>query len=232
MRKNIAILLAGGVGSRLGAGRPKQFVEIAGQTVLEHTLNAFQRCAAIDEIAIVAHPEFADEVRNLLATARWPKAQRVLLGGKERYDSSLAALWAYEGEEVNFVFHDAVRPAVSVSLITAVCQALEKASAVNVTLPAIDTIIEVDGEGRMVGVPERSRLQRVQTPQGFRSETIAAAYERALQDPDFRGTDDCGVVFKYLPEVPITLVRGEERNLKLTYPEDLITLEHYLRQTL
>lgn len=229
MRKNIAILLAGGVGSRLGAERPKQFLEIAGKTVLEHSLNAFERCESIDEIAIVSHPDYAEEVQQLLESQRWAKAKRVLLGGKERYDSSLAALRAYKDEAVNFIFHDAVRPAVSTTLITAVCRALEKYAAVNVTLPAIDTIIEVDSEGRMVSVPDRTRLQRVQTPQGFHAETIAAAYERALLDPEFRGTDDCGVVFRYLPEVEIALVRGEERNIKLTYPEDIITLEHYLR---
>lgn len=231
MRKNIAILLAGGVGSRLGAERPKQFLEIAGQTVLEHSLNAFERCENIDEIAVVAHPDYVDEVRQILNGGRWAKARRVLLGGRERYDSSLAALRAFEGKEVHFIFHDAVRPAVSTNLISAVCQALEKHAAVNVTLPAVDTIVEVDSKGRMVGVPDRTRLQRVQTPQGFRSETIVEAYRRALLDPEFRGTDDCGVVFRYLPEVEIAIVRGEERNIKLTYPEDIITLEHYLRNT-
>ena len=91
-------------------------------------------------------------------------------------------------------------------------------------------MIEVDEQGRTIAVPDRARLRRVQTPQGFHADTLREAYRRAMLDPDFHGTDDCAVVFRYAPEVDIALVRGEETNLKLTYPEDLIVLEQYLNQ--
>ena len=228
MRKNIAVLLAGGVGSRLGADRPKQLLNLAGKTVLEHSIAAFEACAEIDEIAIVANAQWLDEMRRVVDRNPHPKLRHWLTGGAERYDSSLAALRAYEGADVHLIFHDAVRPAVSLRIISEVCQALQTHAAVNVVLPATDTMIEVDEQGRTIAVPDRSRLRRVQTPQGFHADTLREAYRRAMLDPDFRGTDDCGVAFRYAPEVDIALVRGEETNLKLTYPEDLLLLEHLL----
>ena len=155
----------------------------------------------------------------------WKKVKKILKGGKERYDSSLSAIHAYEGgEEVNLVFHDAVRPLVSQRIIDNVCEALNTYQAIDVTVPAVDTIIEADGD-HIAAIPDRSRLQRGQTPQAFRLSVIAEAYKRAFNDPDFKVTDDCGVVVKYMPEVPVHLVAGEESNMKLTYKEDTFLLD-------
>lgn len=226
--QNIAIVLAGGVGSRLGMSTPKQFFKVAGKMVIEHTVDAFQRNAHISEIAIVSNPAYCTDMEEiLLRNPQWTKVRRILKGGKERYDSSLSAIRAYEnvgGDDVNLVFHDAVRPLVSQRIIDDVCRGLEAWEAIDVTLPAVDTIIEHE-DGCISHIPERSRLQRGQTPQAFRLSVIREAYRRALEDPDFRVTDDCGVVVKYMPEVPVHLVRGEESNMKLTYPEDTYLLD-------
>lgn len=231
MPQHVAILLAGGVGKRFGAELPKQLLTVAGQTVLEHSIDAFQQCPEIDEIAIVVHPSCLVPTQEILDRKPRSKVKKILLGGAERYDSTLAALEAYTGE-VNLLFHDAVRPAVTPRIIADVCQALATAEAVNVVVPMVDTMIEISPEGRTIAVPDRSRLRRVQTPQGFRRATLAEAYRRARLDPDFRGTDDCGVVFRYLPEVTIALVKGDERNLKLTYSDDLARLEQLLSTSL
>ncbi len=223
--RNIAIVLAGGVGSRLGMGTPKQFFKVAGKTVIEHTIDTFERNARIDEIAVVSNPAYVADVEDIVLRNGWKKVKKILKGGRERYDSSLSAIRAYEGgEEANLVFHDAVRPLVSQRVIDDVCAALEEHEAIDVTVPAVDTIIETDGE-RISSIPDRSRLQRGQTPQGFRLSVIREAYRRALSDPDFRVTDDCGVVVKYMPETPVYLVRGEESNMKLTYKEDTFLLD-------
>lgn len=224
--QNIAVVLAGGVGSRLGLSTPKQFFKVAGKMVIEHTVDAFQRNPHIDEVAIVCNPAFVADMENiLLRNPHWTKVRRILKGGKERYDSSLSAIRAYEGRgEVNLVFHDAVRPLVSQRIIDDVCQALEQYEAIDVTLPAVDTIIEHE-DGCISHIPDRSRLQRGQTPQAFRLSVISEAYKRALLDPNFRVTDDCGVVVKYMPEVPVHLVPGEESNMKLTYKEDTYLLD-------
>ncbi len=227
MRVNVAIVLAGGVGSRMGLDKPKQFFEMGGRTILEHSVEAFEQNGEIAEVAIVSHPLYVANVETLVERNKWKKVKRILLGGKERYDSTLAALRAYAGQDVNLVFHDAVRPLVSQRIIGDVCQALREYEAVNVTLPAIDTIVEV-ADGRMVSTPDRSRLHRVQTPQAFRFSTIEAAYALALKDPTFKATDDCGVVFRYLPEVTIGLVLGDEKNIKMTYKEDIPVLERLL----
>ena len=84
-------------------------------------------------------------------------------------------------------------------------------------------------DGVIESVPDRNRLMRSQTPQAFRVEVIAKAYENALKDADFTTTDDCGVVLRYLPDVPVFIVPGEERNLKLTTPQDLPMIRTLLK---
>lgn len=225
MIRNIAIVLAGGVGSRLGLSTPKQFFKVAGKMVIEHTLDTFEHNSHIDEIVIVSNPAYVSDVENIVLRNGWRKVKKILKGGKERYDSSLSAIHAYEGdEEVNLIFHDAVRPLVSQRIIDDVCEALKQYEAIDVTVPAVDTIIEAEGD-HIASIPDRSRLQRGQTPQAFRLSVIAEAYKRALNDPNFKVTDDCGVVVKYMPEVPVHLVAGEESNMKLTYKEDTFLLD-------
>jgi 2-C-methyl-D-erythritol 4-phosphate cytidylyltransferase len=84
--------------------------------------------------------------------------------------------------------------------------------------------------GVIVSVPQREKLWRAQTPQSFKLSTIIEAYSRALDDPEFKATDDCGVVMKYMPEVPVHIVKGDESNLKLTYKEDIEILELLLKR--
>ena len=226
MKPNIAIVLAGGSGKRLGADRPKQFLRVRGKTILEHTVDAFEQNENIAEIAIVSNPNFIREVEQIVEQSSWKKVKHVLAGGKERYDSSMAALKAYEGQDVNLLLHDGVRPLVSQAVINRVCDALQQHEAIGVALPAVDTIVEADRD-RIVATPDRSRLRRMQTPQAFSYQLIAEAYRRALADPQFKATDDCGVVIKYMPEIEVHLVEGEESNLKLTYKEDLPILERH-----
>lgn len=221
-RKNVAVVLAGGVGQRFQTELPKQFAKAAGKTIIEHTVTAFQENEQIDEIAIVIHQNYTHLLENMLMHNHWDKVKKVLNGGSERYMSSLAAIRAYEGEEVNLIFHDSVRPLITNSIITEVVQALETYQAIDVAIPATDTIVEIDKETMtIVNVPDRSTVYNGQTPQAFHLEVIAQAYEKALQDPNFKTTDDCGVVQKYLPQVPVHIINGSRKNIKLTHIEDL-----------
>lgn len=230
MARNIAIILAGGKGSRMGLDRPKQFLIIAGLTVLERSITAFEENDCINEIAVVANTDFTLEIENMVRQNCWTKVKRILPGGKERYDSSLSAIRAYEGQDVRLVFHDAARPLVTQEIITDVCHALNEHRAVGVGIASVDTIMEVN-DGCITQVPDRSKLQRMQTPQAFHIGVISEAYRRALADPAFRATDDCGVVLHYMPEVPIHVVEGDEQNMKLTYADDLQTMERIVTQT-
>lgn len=232
MKKNIAIVLAGGTGSRVGISTPKQFLKVAGKMIVEHTVDAFEKNEHIDEIAIVSNPFYISDVENIILRNNWKKVKKILKGGKERYDSTLSAIEAYKDFDVNLILHDAVRPLVSQRIINDVVKALETYQAVDVALPSADTIIEVEGDFISL-IPDRSRLKRGQTPQAFDIKTLVAAYEKARQDTGFKATDDCGVIKKYLPETPIYVVLGEESNMKLTYKEDTYLLDKFfqLRQT-
>ena len=229
--RNIAVILAGGIGSRLDKNHPKQFFKVAGKTVIEHTVTVFEEAKNIDEIVIVANAAHLSEVETLVLKNDWKKIKKILVGGAHRYESSLSAIRAFEEEDnVNFILHDAVRPLVSHRIINDVLTALSNYNAVGVAIPAVDTIVEVEN-GVIVNIPDRSRLYHAQTPQGFKLHTIRNAYAHALQDPTFKATDDCGVVRKYLPDEPIFVVTGEEANMKLTYKEDAFLLNKYSNNT-
>lgn len=231
---NVAIILAGGSGSRVGGDRPKQFLEVAGKMIIEHTIEAFHRNERIDEIAIVSRKDYVDEVKQLVEKRGYAKVRHVLCGGKERYHSSLAALEAYKNDADRLLFHDCVRPLVSQRIINDCLDALDRYDAVDVAVPATDTIIQASpnpsqGGGLVItGIPPRSTLFNVQTPQGFRRGVIAEAFAKALQDPGFMPTDDCSVVFRYMPQTPIHIVSGEPTNIKITYKEDLEFAEKML----
>ncbi len=227
-RPNIAAILAGGTGRRTGGDLPKQFLPLAGKPVVAHAVEAFERNANVDEIVIVSHADWVDRMRSIVEQTGARKVKAVLAGGAERCDSSLAAIRYCGDREVNLLLHDAARPLVTQRIIDEVCARLaDGAGAVNVTLPVVDTIVEVE-DGRVVSTPDRSRLRRVQTPQGFRLDVIRKAYALALADPAFRATDDFGVVARYLPDAVMALAEGDGRNLKLTYREDLPGLEALL----
>lgn len=223
MMKNVAVILAGGVGNRMGTDMPKQFLPLKGKTVLEWSVEAFHGNKNVDEICIISHKDYIPKVESIVAQNGWTKVKHVLPGGAERYLSSLAAINAYkEQSDVCLLLHDAARPFVSERIINDVVAALQEHNAVCVAIPSTDTLLETDESGAFVSaIPNRNRYRRVQTPQGFRLETIAQAYEKGLQDPAFAATDDCGVVLHYLPSELIYIVEGEEENRKITYKKDI-----------
>lgn len=224
--RNIGVILAGGTGNRFQQSVPKQFFKVAGKTVIEHTIDAFQKNSLIDEIAIVTNVMCEREIEAMVLANKWSKVKKILLGGKERYHSSLSAIEAYSDEECNLIFHDAVRPLVSQQIINDVIKALDTHNAIDVAVPATDTIIQVDNEGAFIeDIPNRKMLRRGQTPQAFKLSVIKRAYEIALKDPNFVSSDDCGTVVKYLPQEKVYVVPGEEMNVKLTYKEDSFLID-------
>ncbi len=226
----VGVILAAGSGSRTGLSTPKQFLPLGGKTVLEYSVQTFQNHPGIDEVVIVTANEFIGRVQELAVADNWTKVTAILQGGKERFDSSLAAVRHYaDRPETVMLFHDAARPLVSERIITDTLKAMEQYNAVDVAIPAVDTIVQCNTEGTvMESIQDRSLLWRMQTPQGFRQKTIQEAYSIALNDPKFTATDDCGTVLRYLPREKVGIVRGSERNIKLTYADDLSLLEFLL----
>ena len=197
---------------------------------MEHSVQTFHNHPGIEELVIVVHKDYIDQVQSIVKQNGWNKVKAVLPGGKERYDSSLVAVRAYaDRPDTVMLFHDAARPLVSERIITDTLNAMKTYNAVDVAIPAVDTIVQCNKEGTyMTSIQDRSLLWRMQTPQGFRQKTIAKAYEVALKDPQFTATDDCGTVLRYLPEEKVGIVRGSERNIKLTYAADVSLLEFLL----
>jgi 2-C-methyl-D-erythritol 4-phosphate cytidylyltransferase len=234
MAKNVAIILASGSGDRAGFDRPKQLAKLAGRPVVAHALERFQQHGEIDEIAVVTSPTCIDDIEALISRERLSKVKRVLLGGKERSDSSVTAIRAYEADAqagpINLLFHDAVRPLVGQQVISDVIAALGHYGAVDTAIQSADTVIFTDPDTNIIrDIPDRRLVRLGQTPQGFRYDVIQMAYERAARDPKFRTTDDCGVVLRYMPEERVYVVDGAPSNMKLTYAEDLMILDKYMQ---
>ena len=230
--RNIAIILAGGVGNRVGGDKPKQLLPLAdGRTILEHSVDAFEQAPSIDEIAIVMHPDYSAEVQGMCEQNDWQKVAKIIPGGAERWESSWHAIVAYmdEDEESALWFHDAARPFVSQRILADVALALETHSAVTVAVPVTETLYRVErrrasageNEWRVESVPARSEYMRAQTPQAFHMELIASAYMKAIADEAVIATDDVGIVRKYAPKQSIYIVMGDEENTKITFAQDL-----------
>ncbi len=216
----VAVLLAGGVGSRVGHSTPKQLLKIAGKPILEHTLLVFDEFARFDEILIMMNPGAMGGL-DYLADLGLTTPFRVLPGGSTRNETTRLALEQITADDTKVLFHDAVRPFVDAQIIHECLSKLDLFDAVDTAIASADTIIEIDEHGCISGMPARATLRRGQTPQGFRAGTLRAAYALAEQDSSFSATDDCGVVFKYLPEVRIHVVDGTSENMKITDPLDL-----------
>jgi 2-C-methyl-D-erythritol 4-phosphate cytidylyltransferase len=253
--RTVAVVLAGGSGRRFGGDQPKQLRLLAGRTLVEHCVAAFDAAPGVDEVVVVVPAALTAGTAAELG--HYGKLAMVIPGGSARSDSTRQAIralrdpalgdpvadgwpadgwpadgWPADGwpADCSVLLHDAARPLVDQRIIADCVAALETWQAIGVVVPSTDTIVEVSG-GVLGRVLPRESLARCQTPQGFRLPVIARAHELAAADPGFgSATDDCGVVRRYLPEVPIGAVTGSERNIKVTYPGDLDLAELYLRQ--
>ena len=234
---NIAVILAGGIGARVGGNTPKQLLPLAdGRSVLEHAVSAFEQSPHIHEVCIVMHPDYIAYAEQMLLANAWQKVRHIIPGGKERWESSVNAIRAFTPYTlhptpiINLLLHDAARPFVSQDIIARVCEALQEHDAVTVAIPSTDTVYEM-ADGKVARIPQRSMIMRAQTPQAFRLPLIAEAYTKALGadicDKEaciachLPATDDCGIVHKHMPNVPIHIVLGEEQNKKITFKEDI-----------
>ena len=241
---NIGVILAGGIGARVGGNTPKQLLPLQdGKSVLEHAVDAFEQSPHIHEVCIVMHPDYIAHAEQMLLANAWQKVRHIIPGGKERWESSVNAIRQVRGERlevkgketnchnaVNLLLHDAARPFVSQEIITRVCEALTEHEAVTVAIPSTDTVYEMV-DGKVARIPQRSTIMRAQTPQAFRLELIAEAYTKALSldslsaeacaEAHLPATDDCGIVHEHMPQVPIYIVEGEEQNKKITFKEDI-----------
>ena len=228
--RTVAAVLAGGVGTRAGLGAPKQLAMLGGRTMLEHSIAAFNAHPAVDEVIVLMPGEHVSAGLSLVDAGGFSKVSQVVEGGVARSDTSVRALELIGAEECNVLLHDAARPLVSAAIISSCVDALQTEVAVMAAIPSTDTVVEVEAD-TVRQVPDRGRVWRAQTPQGFRLSVIREAYAAAARDPAFVATDDCGVVLRYSPGVRVRVVPGEERNLKVTVASDFVLAEALLKES-
>lgn len=227
MKKTAAIIVAAGGGRRFGA--VKQIALLAGQPVLEWTLQAFDQHREIDKIILVLR----EELEHRHYRRRFAKLSAVVPGGKERQDSVRAGFAELRSATSGIVLiHDGVRPLIREDLISQVIAEAECSGAAVPIVPIEDTIKRVENS-KILGTMDRKKLFRVQTPQGFQYDILKAALTQGAVD-NICGTDEAALVERLGKEV--TTVSGDPENLKITGPGDLkiaeVLLEDQIRNRL
>ncbi|MGH3631158.1 MAG: IspD/TarI family cytidylyltransferase, partial [Sciscionella sp.] len=157
--RNIAIVLASGTGTRFRSETPKQFLKLAGKTVLEHTLDIFERHPQIDEIILVVSADNRVLTEETISNGGYRKVNAIVTGGATRQASSAAGIGAVVGDDHKVLVHDAVRPLLDHATITRCLAALDEHAAVDTAIPSPDTIIRIAADHSIAEVPDRSLLQ-------------------------------------------------------------------------
>jgi len=229
------ILPAAGVGTRMAASQPKQFLELNGLPILIHSLRAFASVPRVTAIYVAVRRNEIERVEAQVAeyAGQYGFAGRVHVveGGENRQESVANALAVLGGEDEDIVLvHDAVRPLIDAATIERTIDAVIEHGAAIVGLPAIDTVKQVErtAHGALVtSTIPREYVVLAQTPQGFRYGLLTSAFAEANTD-GFLGTDEASVVER--AGHPVAVVPGSQVNLKITHPSDLALAEFYLRQ--
>lgn len=220
--KTIALIPAGGKGRRMQSPTPKQFLSLAGQPVLAHTLAVFEQCPAIDGVYVIVPPDEMTAVQQeIIEVFPFRKVLKVVGGGRQRQQSVWNGLRAIPGDCALVVVHDGVRPLLSPALIEAVIEETRLTGAAIAALPARETVKRRLPDRRLQTLP-REDIWLAQTPQGFAFDLLYRAHQKAAQDKFF-GTDDASLVERL--DRAVSLVPGSLLNLKITTPEDLLLAE-------
>jgi 2-C-methyl-D-erythritol 4-phosphate cytidylyltransferase len=199
-------------------GRPKQWLDLCGESVLAHTLCALQQ-SVVDEIIVAIRPEDEEAMRGVLVKYGIDKTKALVYGGQTRQQSVLAALAAVSPQATLIAVHDGARPLVTPELIARVAALAARTGAAAPGIPMKDTCKCVDENGRVVDTPDRRTLRAVQTPQIF----DATLYRRAVEAAVCTGgdyTDDCQLIER--TGHAVFLCDGDPDNLKITTPEDVL----------
>ena len=238
-----AIMLAAGSGSRMKSDVAKQYMLLRGKPLLWYALQAVEESAVIDDCILVTGAEDIIYVKEeIVERYGFWKVDRIIAGGKERYDSVYQALRviAADGMRVSnrdgFLFiHDGARPFLTEAILRRNYEAVERFRACVTGMPVKDTIKIADRDGFAAQTPDRSLVWQIQTPQVFESSLILEAYDRLQQEKErlaadgIRITDDAMVV-ETLMGLPVKLVEGSYENIKITTPEDMLLACELLRR--
>ena len=220
--KNVVIILAGGVGKRMGAPMPKQFIQVNGKPVIIHTIENFERNEQIDSVLIVCNTDWIDHVKGLVDEYKLKKVKWVVNGGETSHDSTRNGLFHLRNilEPDDFVIiHDAARPILPQAAIDEMLRVAHKEGNASLAIPCYETVIYTDDQVSGIEELDRSKLMRVQTPQAYRFSEILPLYDRAEAEDrhDFIYADLVAIYYGKR----IFFSRGFVNNIKITRPEDV-----------
>ena len=219
------IIPSAGTGSRMGGGTPKQFLEMDGVPMLAHTIRRILKISCLQKVVIPSSPELSERTREIarecLESSGLSGSVKiaVVAGGAERMDSVRNGLHALKDDIITMVLvHDAVRPCFPLNAVERAIEEARTSGAAIMAVPARDTVKVVDGNNVITSTPDRDRVWLAQTPQVFRKELFARAYDE-LGDKAYLATDDASVVEQ--AGYPVRVVHGSHDNIKVTYRPDL-----------
>ncbi len=219
---NIAIIFAGGSGVRMGAGVPKQFLEIGGKPIIIHTLQLFQRHPQIDAIYVGITEGYEDYMRGLAEEYRITKIRDVLKGGETAQDTIYNLLKKAQEEnpaDSVVLLHDGVRPNITFDVISANIESVKQYGSAITSTPCFETIVVREDE--QIRVPFRKDTYAVQAPQSFYLSDIVEAHEAIQKRPErYENMIDACTILRTLGR-PVHLIEGNRGNIKVTTPEDV-----------
>lgn len=222
------IIAAGGLGSRFGSNMPKQFHELDGVPLIIRALKVFDAVPEIKNIVVAVNADWREFLENKMFRFGIGKVKSIIDGGIERQDSVWNALNSSETKESDIILvHDAVRPLVTTTLIQKVVKATLDLGAVIPALKPKDTMKVTNGKGIITNTLNRSTLAAAQTPQGYWREILFSAFQKARSE-NFIGTDSASLVER--AGYRVTVIEGEESNLKITTPLDMKIAELILNE--
>ena len=226
-----AIVLAAGRGRRMGTKTAKQYLELQGKPVLAYALEVFEQSSVIDDILLITGEDHIDYCKKEICEKYGiKKVSAVAPGGKERYESVWKALCILKerGQSGYVMIHDGARPFLTEDILERVYRQVQTYKACVVGMPVKDTIKLIDKDGQITESPDRSFVWQAQTPQAFAIPLIIEAFEKQMKEDCSHITDDAMVVERQMG-VPVYMVEGSYRNIKITTPEDLMIAQALLR---
>ena len=222
-----AVIAAGGIGSRMGAEKPKQYIRIGDKTIIEHTALKFSNNKNIDKVIVLCPADWVDYTRELFRDTDIT----VICGGLTRNETLMRAIDYIEEtdtlrDDTYLVTHDAVRPFVTDEIITKNIEAVKRYGATGTVIPATDTVFQSKKGVIIDSIPDRSELYQAQTPQCFGALKLRELYNSLSDEDKDILTDGCKIYL--LKGYDVHLVQGDVSNIKITYPHDLIVAEAIL----
>ncbi|HEY1638897.1 MAG TPA: 2-C-methyl-D-erythritol 4-phosphate cytidylyltransferase [Rhizomicrobium sp.] len=233
MGRIAAILPASGLGTRMGAETPKQFLELDGTPIVIHSLRRMASCPLVTDMIVATRADVLESLQATIRAENFSQTVRVVRGGDSRQESVAQALKEVPEDVEIVLVHDAVRPFVTVEQITRVIDEARKCKAAILGIPAMDTVKEVkraslpEDVALITGTIPRERVVLAQTPQAFSAKLLREAFARAEAD-GVNASDEAGLVERMGRDVHVVL--GSERNIKITRPADMELARFYLER--